>query len=96
MDRSGDAEFEGTQFDPDAVLWVRGVDYVTGWREAAQAAGELGDALTAAGVDVAGVKLRASTTTDGSGVVRLELSTTAAREVAKLARAAAAHWRKAG
>ncbi|ARF56341.1 hypothetical protein [Streptomyces gilvosporeus] len=96
MDRSGDAEFEGAQFDPDAVLWVRGVDYVTGWREATQAVGELGDALTAAGVGEAGVKLRASATTDGSGVVRLELSPAAAREVAKLARVAAARWRKAG
>lgn len=94
----GDEAFgsEGEQVDPDAVLWVRGVDYVTGWRDATQAAGELGDALTAAGVDVAGAKLQASTATDGSGVVRLELSSATAREVAKLARVAAAQWRKAG
>ncbi|BCK70031.1 hypothetical protein Srufu_039840 [Streptomyces libani subsp. rufus] len=96
MDNPGDAGFEGAQFDPDTVLWVRGVDYVTGWRDATQAAGDLGDALTAAGVDVAGAKIRASTTADGSGVVRLELSSKTAREVAKLARLAAAQWRKAG
>ncbi|WP_432141336.1 hypothetical protein [Streptomyces sp. bgisy084] len=96
MDNPGDAEFEGAQFDPDAVLWVRGVDYVTGWREASQAAEELGDALTVAGVDVARAKLRASTTTDGSGVVRLELSPATAREVAKLVHMAATRWREAG
>lgn len=96
MDNWGDAEFEGAQFDPDAVLWVRGVDYVTGWREASQAAGELGDALTAVGVDVPGAKLRVSTTTDGSGVVRLELPSATAREVARLARVAAAQRRKTG
>lgn len=96
MDNPGDAGFDGAQFDPDAVLWVRGVDYVTGWREASQAAGELDDALTAAGVDVARAKLRASTTADGSGLVQLELSPATAREVAKLVRGAAARWRKAG
>lgn len=96
MDNWGDAEFEGAQFDPEAVLWVRGVDYVAGWREASRAVGELGDALTAAGVDVAGAKLRVSTTTDGSGVVRLELSSAAARDVARLARVAAAQRRRTG
>ncbi|WP_382465527.1 hypothetical protein ACFIN9_19360 [Streptomyces noursei] len=96
MDRSGDAEFEGAQFDPGAMLWVRGVDYMTGWREATQVAEELGDALTAAGVDVAGAKIQAVSASDGSGVLRLELPTAAAREVAMLARAAASKWRKAG
>ncbi|MFI9261514.1 hypothetical protein ACIGT4_27975 [Streptomyces sioyaensis] len=98
MDNPGDEAFgfEGEQFDPDAVLWVRGVDYVAGWRDATRAAGELGDALTAAGVDVAAAKLRANSTADGSGVVRLELSSAAARELAKLARVAAVQWRKAG
>ncbi|MFF4603783.1 hypothetical protein ACFY12_13740 [Streptomyces sp. NPDC001339] len=96
MDDWGDVGFEGAQFDPDAVLWVRGVDYLTGWRDATRAAAELGDALSEAGVDVAGVKLRASTDADGSGIVRLELSPMTAREMAKLARAAAAQRRKAG
>ncbi|MFI1431648.1 hypothetical protein [Streptomyces lydicus] len=91
MDRPGDAEF-----DPDAVLWVRGVDYMAGWRDATRAAAELSDALTAADVDETAVKLRAGTTTDGSGLVRLELSPATAREVAKLVRVAAGQWRKAG
>ncbi|MEU7640874.1 hypothetical protein [Streptomyces sp. NPDC039016] len=81
--------------DPDALLWVRGVDYMPGWREATRAVAELGDALTAAGVEMAGAKLRAVSAADGSGVVRLELSTSAARDVAMLARVAA-QWRKAG
>ncbi|WP_329150779.1 hypothetical protein OG275_13825 [Streptomyces niveus] len=90
------AGFEGEEFDPEAVLWVRGVDYVTGWRDAGQAAAELVDALTAVGVDTAGARLRAGAAADGSGVVRLELSAATAREVAMLARVAAARLRKAG
>lgn len=89
------AGFEGDEFDPEAVLWVRGVDYVAGWRDATPAAAELGDALTAVGVDTAGARLRAGAAADGSGVVRLELSAATAREVAMLARVAAARLRKA-
>ncbi|MFE7315754.1 hypothetical protein ACFU7T_22125 [Streptomyces sp. NPDC057555] len=96
MGNSGGAGFEDEQFDPEAVLWVHGVDYLTGWRGATEAAAELGDALTAVGVDIAGAKFRASTTADGSGVVRVELPTATAREVAMLARVAAAQCRKAG
>lgn len=92
---SDHAGFEGEEFDPEAVLWVRGVDYVTGWRAAGQAAAELGEALTAVGVDTAGAKLRAAAASDGSGVVRLELSAAAAREVAMLARVTAARLHKA-
>ncbi|MEU5301341.1 hypothetical protein ACH4YO_06105 [Streptomyces noursei] len=84
------------KFDAEEALWVRGVDYVTGWREAARAGAELGDALTAAGAEMAGAKLRAVSAADGSGVVRLEVSTATAREVAMLARVAAAKWRKGG
>ncbi|MFE7661193.1 hypothetical protein [Streptomyces celluloflavus] len=96
MDNSGDPGFGDEQFDPEAVLWVRGVDYLTGWRGAMQAAAELGAALTAVGVDIEGATFRAGTTADGSGVVRVELSTATAREVAMLARVAAAQWRNAG
>ncbi|MGD3112967.1 hypothetical protein [Streptomyces sp. YGL11-2] len=88
--------FEADGLDPDALLWMRGVNYMAGWREATRAAAELGDALTAAGVEMAGAKLQAVSGGDGSGVVRLELSTATAREVAMLARVAAAKWRKAG
>ncbi|MER6048430.1 hypothetical protein ABT168_13380 [Streptomyces sp. NPDC001793] len=94
-DIGGDG-FEAGGLDPDAVLWVRGVDYMAGWREAKQAAAELGEALTAAGVEMAGAKLQAVSAADGSGVVRLELPAATAREVAMLARVAAAKLRKAG
>ncbi|MFD3917861.1 hypothetical protein [Streptomyces sp. NPDC058595] len=89
------AGFEGEAFDSEAVLWVRGVDYVTGWRDAGLAAAELGDALTAVGVDTVGAKLRAGAAADGSGIVRLELSAATAQEVAMLARVTAARMRKA-
>ncbi|WP_329146992.1 hypothetical protein OIU91_16085 [Streptomyces sp. NBC_01456] len=90
MDGIGDDGFDGEDLDPDAVLWVRGVDYLAGWRDATQAAAELGDALVEAGVDTAGIKLLAAAAFDGSGVVRLELSAAAAREVAVRARATTA------
>ncbi|MFF7230128.1 hypothetical protein BX264_3163 [Streptomyces sp. 2333.5] len=93
MDGIGDDGFDGEDLDPDAVLWVRGVDYLAGWRDATQAAAELGEALSAAGLDTTEAKLRAAAVSDGSGVVRLELSAAAAREVAVRARAATAQWR---
>ncbi|WP_406211002.1 hypothetical protein [Streptomyces decoyicus] len=94
MDGIGDDGFDGEGLDPDAVLWVRGVDYLAGWRDATRAATELGDALAAAGVDTTGTKLRAAVAADGSGVVRLELSSAAACEVAIRARVATARWRE--
>lgn len=87
--------FDGWEIDPDAVMWVRGVDYVAGWREAAAASGDLDGALRLVGVDMEGVRLRAGAAADGSGVVRFELSAAVAREVAALAREAAARCRKA-
>ncbi|WP_236075587.1 hypothetical protein [Streptomyces coffeae] len=91
----GDGEFAGDESDLDAVLWVPGVDYVSGWREAREAASELGDALRLVGVDTSGVRLRASAGTDGAGVVRLELSAATAREIAMLARVTAARLGRA-
>ncbi|GAA2599304.1 hypothetical protein Stube_36630 [Streptomyces tubercidicus] len=67
MDGIGDDGFDGEDLDPDAVQWVRGVDYLAGWRDATQAAAQLGDALTAAGVDTTETKLRAIAASDGSG-----------------------------
>ncbi|MFD0167836.1 hypothetical protein ACFVJH_27400 [Streptomyces decoyicus] len=93
MDGIGDDGFDGEDLDPDAVLWVRGVDYLAGWRDATEAAAELGDALVAAGVETAGIKLRAAAASDGSGVVRLELSAAATREVAVRTHVAAVLWR---
>ncbi|WP_406278735.1 hypothetical protein OHT93_37795 [Streptomyces sp. NBC_00191] len=46
-----DAGFESESFDPDDVVWVRGVDYVAGWRDATDAGRELAAALAAAGFD---------------------------------------------
>ncbi|MEU5028212.1 hypothetical protein [Streptomyces milbemycinicus] len=92
----GDDGFDGEAADLEAGIWVRGVDYVSGWRDAKEAAAELGDALKLVGVDGAGARLRAAAGPDGSGVVRFELSAARAREVAALAREAAARCRKAG
>ncbi|OMI32984.1 hypothetical protein SPAR_43753, partial [Streptomyces sparsogenes DSM 40356] len=45
MSGMGDGEFTGDESDLDAVLWVHGVDYLSGWRDAKEAAAELGDVL---------------------------------------------------
>lgn len=39
---------------PDAVMWVRGVDYLSGWRDAQEAAAELKEGLTTVGIDLEG------------------------------------------
>ncbi|WPB89541.1 hypothetical protein [Streptomyces malaysiensis] len=88
--------FEGEAADLEAGIWVRGVDYLSGWRDAREAVTELGGALRLVGVETAGMRLRAASGADGSGVVRLELSAGSAREVAVLARVAAARLGKAG
>jgi len=90
-----DDRFDGEAADLDAGMWVRGVDYVNGWRDAKEAVAELGDALRLVGVDTTEARLRASAGTDGAGVVRLELSAATAREVAMLARVTAARWGRA-
>ncbi|MFF3323191.1 hypothetical protein [Streptomyces sp. NPDC002889] len=84
-----DAGFEDEAFDPDEVVWVRGVDYVAGWRDATDAGGELADALAAAGFDTAGLEWQAKANADGSGAVRLVISAAAAHDVAALVRAVA-------
>ncbi|MER5782896.1 hypothetical protein ABT104_14415 [Streptomyces mobaraensis] len=87
MRGADDGAFEGigAEFDPDAVVWVRGVDYVAGWREAREAAAELEAALAAVGVEVQGASA-AQTRGDGSGVVRLVWSAATVRAVARLIR----------
>ncbi|MFF4230872.1 hypothetical protein [Streptomyces sp. NPDC001820] len=84
-----DAGFEDEAFDPDDVVWVRGVDYVTGWRGAADAGAELADALAAAGFDTTGLEWRAKANADGSGAVRLVISAAAAHDLAAVVRAVA-------
>ncbi|MDG9704823.1 hypothetical protein [Streptomyces sp. DH37] len=76
--------FTSDGLDLDAALWVRGVDYLSGWREATDAARELADALEAAGVEAADIQLRADTDPDGSGAVTLKCSPEVARKVARL------------
>ncbi|MBO0654741.1 hypothetical protein J1792_18770 [Streptomyces triculaminicus] len=84
----GDEAFEtaSTEFDPDAVIWVPDVDYVSGWREAQDAAAELSDALGRAGVDLRDAIATAQTRADGSGVVRLLWPVGTVQAVAELVR----------
>ena len=55
----------------DSGLWVRGVDYVTGWRKAGAAADRLNRALLGAGFELSEVRAVASTDEGGRGVVRV-------------------------
>ncbi|MFF4757098.1 hypothetical protein [Streptomyces sp. NPDC001292] len=55
----------------DHGLWVPGVDYVAGWREAREVADRLNRALLGAGFELSAVRAVASTGEDGRGVVRL-------------------------
>ncbi|OIJ91261.1 hypothetical protein [Streptomyces colonosanans] len=55
----------------DSGLWVPGVDYMAGWREAREVADRLNRALLSVGFELSAVRAVASTNGDGSGVVRL-------------------------
>ncbi|WP_079057987.1 hypothetical protein [Streptomyces cellostaticus] len=55
----------------DFGLWVSGVDYIAGWREAGEAADRLNRALLGAGFELSAVRAVASANEDGRGVVRL-------------------------
>ncbi|MEU0649335.1 hypothetical protein [Streptomyces umbrinus] len=55
----------------DCGLWVPGVDYVAGWRDAREAADRLNRALLGAGVELSEVRAVASTNEEGCGVVRV-------------------------
>jgi hypothetical protein len=52
-------------------LWVRGVDYVGGWRSARESADRLNRALLGAGFELSAVRAMASVDESGRGVVRL-------------------------
>ena len=54
----------------DSGLWVPGVDYIAGWREARDAADRLNRALLGAGFELSEVRAVASTDGAGRGVVR--------------------------
>ncbi|MEV5147433.1 hypothetical protein AB0L14_24275 [Streptomyces sp. NPDC052727] len=55
----------------DSGLWVPGVDYISGWREARETADRLNRALVGLGLELSAVRAVASTNEDGRGVVRL-------------------------
>jgi hypothetical protein len=55
----------------DAGLWVPGVDYIAGWREAREATDRLNRALLGTGFELSAVRAVASVDESGSGVVRL-------------------------
>lgn len=55
----------------DSGLWVSGVDYIAGWREAREVADRLNRALFSAGFELSAVRAVASTNEEGRGVVRL-------------------------
>ncbi|WRZ28213.1 hypothetical protein OG931_10855 [Streptomyces phaeochromogenes] len=55
----------------DYGLWVPGVDYVAGWRDAREAADRLNRALLGAELELSDVRAVASTNEEGRGVVRI-------------------------
>lgn len=55
----------------ESGLWVPGVDYITGWRAAREAADRLNRALIGAGFELSAVRAVAGTDETGRGVVRL-------------------------
>ncbi|MFC4503239.1 MULTISPECIES: hypothetical protein [Streptomyces] len=55
----------------ESGLWVRGVDYMSGWRVARESADRLNRALLGAGFELSEARAVASTDENGHGVVRL-------------------------
>ncbi|MEV6755409.1 hypothetical protein [Streptomyces sp. NPDC051214] len=55
----------------DFGLWVPGVDYVAGWRDAREAADRLNRAFLGAGLELSQVRAVASTDEGGHGLVRM-------------------------
>ncbi|MFG2261210.1 hypothetical protein [Streptomyces mirabilis] len=55
----------------DCGLWVPGVDYMSGWRGAREAADQLNRAFLGAGFELSQVRAVASTDEGGRGVVRV-------------------------
>lgn len=67
MDDTEDAGFENQSFDPDDVMWVRGVDHLAGRRDATDAGRALVDALAAGGIVTTALTWQASSAADGAG-----------------------------
>jgi len=55
----------------DSGLWVPGVDYLAGWRDAREAADRLNRAFLCVGVELSEARAVASTNEEGRGVVRV-------------------------
>ncbi|MFJ9477879.1 hypothetical protein ACIRRI_23130 [Streptomyces mirabilis] len=55
----------------DCGLWVSGVDYMSGWRGAREAADQLNRVFLGAGFELSQVRAVASTDEHGLGVVRV-------------------------
>ncbi|MFI6443539.1 hypothetical protein [Kitasatospora sp. NPDC050543] len=71
----GDGDFFGelaADLDPDAWVWLPGVDYATGWRAARVAADAVNALLAVCGVERSQLRAIADTDAQGRGVVRLE------------------------
>jgi hypothetical protein len=83
--RDGDDDaFDLGDADPDAWLWVRGVDCTRGWREAKNAADALNGTLRRLGVGEGEVRAVARTHADGRGVVRVHGSPEGVRRLTGL------------
>ena len=55
----------------DSGLWVAGLDYVQGWREAREVADRLNRAFLGVGFELSELRAVASTDVEGRGVVRV-------------------------
>lgn len=55
----------------DSGLWVAGLDYVQGWREAREVADRLNRTLLGAGFELSELRAVASTDEEGRGVLRV-------------------------
>ncbi|WP_228718390.1 hypothetical protein [Kitasatospora acidiphila] len=61
----------GQELDPEAWLWLAGVDYVSGWRAARIAATDVNALLAQCGVERAQLRAVAATDEQGRGFVKL-------------------------
>ncbi|MCF3130239.1 hypothetical protein [Streptomyces olivochromogenes] len=75
----------------DSGLWVSGVDYIAGWREAHEAADRLNRALLAVGFELSAVRAVASADEGGRGVVRLAGRTGAVERLTRLLEGSRGH-----